>query len=107
MLVVPASTALLVLAGCGGTQDAASEDRAALAAEQVFAEEPVVTSDASGTTVVLRVTTEFDMACAVVFGRDESLGDGTYGRAAAGSPRRPSRSACCLRQPYRVRPRGL
>jgi hypothetical protein len=75
-LAVPASTALLVLAGCGGTEEAASEDQAVLAAEQVFAEDPVVVPDASGTTAVLRVTTELDMACAVVFGKDESLGEG-------------------------------
>jgi hypothetical protein len=74
-LAVPASAALLVLAGCGGTEPSASGEQV-LAAEQVFAEEPVVTPDASGTTAVLRVTTELDMACAVVFGRDESLGDG-------------------------------
>ena len=75
-LVVPASAALLVLAGCGGTEPAASGAQEVLAAEQVFAEEPVVVPDASGTTAVLRVTTELDMACAVVFGRDEALGDG-------------------------------
>jgi hypothetical protein len=75
-LVVPASAVLLVLAGCSGTGQAASEDQEVLAAEQVFAEEPVVVPDASGTTAVLRVTTELDMACAVVFGRDASLGEG-------------------------------
>ena len=72
-LVVPTS-ALLVLAGCGGTEP--SQEREVLAAEKVFTEEPVVVPDASGTTAVLRVTTELEMACAVVFGRDETLGDG-------------------------------
>jgi hypothetical protein len=94
-LVVPAS-ALLVLAGCGGTEP--SEEREVLAAEQVFAEEPVVGGAPRGPpaaprgttaprgggaapappppTAVLRVTTELDMACAVVFGQDQNLGDG-------------------------------
>lgn len=74
--LLPASSALLVLAGCGGTGQPASEEQQVLAAEQVFVENPVVVPDASGTTAVLQVTTELDMACAVVFGRDESLGDG-------------------------------
>ncbi|TFV79311.1 hypothetical protein E4P39_01285 [Blastococcus sp. CT_GayMR19] len=75
-LVVPASAALLVLTGCGGAEPAVSEEQEVRAAESVFVEEPVVVPDASGTTAVLRVTTELDLACAVVFGRDESLGDG-------------------------------
>ena len=75
-LVVPASAALLVLAGCGGSEPSESGEQEVLAAEQVFAEEPVVVPDASGTTAVLRVTTELDMACAVVFGQAETLGDG-------------------------------
>jgi F5/8 type C domain/Purple acid Phosphatase, N-terminal domain len=75
-LTVPASVAVLFLAGCGGTGTSPAGDHEVLAAEQVFAEDPVVVPDASGTTAVLQVTTELDMACAVVFGRDESLGDG-------------------------------
>ncbi len=47
-----------------------------MAAEGVFVEDPVVVPDPSGTFATLRVATELDMACAVVFGRDESLGDG-------------------------------
>ncbi|KGH45353.1 hypothetical protein IN07_18135 [Modestobacter caceresii] len=47
-----------------------------LAAEQVFVENPVVVPDVSGTFATLQVSTDLDMACAVVFGRDESLGDG-------------------------------
>lgn len=72
--MVPGSAVLLVLTGCGATEP--STEQEVLAAEQVFAEEPVVVPDASGTTAVLQVTTDLDMACAVVFGRDESLGDG-------------------------------
>lgn len=47
-----------------------------LAAESVFAGTPDVTVDPSGTFATLTVTTEVEMACAVVFGQDESLGDG-------------------------------
>lgn len=75
-LAVPASAAVLVLSGCGDAGAPSTDGRQVLAAEQVFADDPVVVPDASGTTAVLRVTTELDMACAVVFGRDESLGDG-------------------------------
>lgn len=73
-LVAPASAALLFLAGCGG--DEPTGDQEVLAAEQVFVADPVVVPDPSGTAATLRVATEVDMACAVVFGRDESLGDG-------------------------------
>ena len=68
--------AAVVLAGCGATEASTAGDQEVLAAEQVFVEPPVVVSDASGTTARLRVTTELDMACAVVYGRDESLGEG-------------------------------
>jgi hypothetical protein len=56
------------------TSDAGDEE--VRAAEQVFVEDPVVVPDPSGTSATLRVATELDMACAVVFGRDEDLGDG-------------------------------
>ncbi|SDO15179.1 F5/8 type C domain-containing protein [Geodermatophilus sp. DSM 45219] len=74
-LAVP-TLAALVLVGCGGAGTSASGDPPVLAAEQVFVDDPVVVPDAAGTSAVLRVTTELDMACAVVFGRDESLGGG-------------------------------
>jgi hypothetical protein len=72
-LSVPASAVALFLSGCAGSTASGPEVRAA---EQVFVEEPVVVPDVSGTSATLRVTTELDMACAVVFGTDESLGEG-------------------------------
>lgn len=76
MLRASGLVAVLVLTGCGAAQTSTAGDQDVLAAEQVFVEPPVVVSDASGTTARLRVTTELDMACAVVYGRDESLGEG-------------------------------
>jgi hypothetical protein len=75
-LVVAASVVVLFLAGCGGTGTSASGDHQVLAAEQVLVGDPVVMPDAAGTSATLRVATELDMACAVVFGRGSSLGDG-------------------------------
>ena len=46
------------------------------AAEDVFAEPPTVVPDPSGTSATLAVTTEIEMACAVVFGRDGEVGEG-------------------------------
>lgn len=74
--VITASAALLLLSGCGGSADPTAAGPEVLAAERVFAEAPEVVVDPSGTSATLRVSTELDMACAVVFGRDESLGDG-------------------------------
>ncbi|MDP9428425.1 MAG: discoidin domain-containing protein [Actinomycetota bacterium] len=71
--LLPAAAVALLLAGCGGAGSAGQEVRAA---EQVFVEDPVVEPDLSGTSATLRVVTDREMACAVVFGRDESLGDG-------------------------------
>lgn len=51
-------------------------DQEVLAAEDVFVDQPVVVPDPAGTSATLEVATTLDMACAVVFGRDESLGDG-------------------------------
>ncbi|MGY1984820.1 discoidin domain-containing protein [Blastococcus sp. SYSU DS0669] len=68
-----AALAVLVLAGCGAPASPGTEVRAA---EEVFVEAPVVVPDPSGTSATLEVSTTLDMACAVVFGRDESLGDG-------------------------------
>jgi hypothetical protein len=74
--LLPAAAVALLLAGCGGAGDAHSAGQEVLAAEQVFVEDPVVEPDASGTSATLRVVTDREMACAVVFGRDQSLGDG-------------------------------
>ena len=68
--------AVAVLAGCADPGAPSADEQEILAAEQVFAEEPVVVPDPSGTSATLQVSTTLDMACAVVFGRDESLGDG-------------------------------
>jgi hypothetical protein len=75
-LLVPASGTALLLSGCGGSADSTVATPEVLAAEQVFVEDPVVVPDASGTFATLRVSTDLDMACAIVFGRDDSLGDG-------------------------------
>lgn len=66
-------TAALVLAGCS---DEPVDDAAVLAAEDVFDGELDVVPDPSGVTATLRVTTSIDMACAVVYGTTEALGDG-------------------------------
>ncbi len=78
-LLPAAAVVALVLSGCGGSGDAGgagSAGQEVRAAEQVFVEDPVVEPDVSGTSATLRVVTDREMACAVVFGRDESLGDG-------------------------------
>jgi hypothetical protein len=70
-VALPAAVAL-VLSGCSAT----TSDQTVLAAEDVFVEAPVVVPDVSGTSATLQVSTELEMACAVVFGTDEQLGDG-------------------------------
>jgi hypothetical protein len=70
------AAALVVLAGCGGSSAGPTADQEVRAAEQVFDEAPVVVPDPSGTSATVQVSTDIDMACAVVFGRDESLGEG-------------------------------
>lgn len=74
LLLVP--VAVVVLTGCAGPAAPPPAAPDVLAAEQVFAEAPVVVPDPAGTSATLQVTTTIDMACAVVFGRDRSLGDG-------------------------------
>ncbi|CCG01758.1 discoidin domain-containing protein [Blastococcus saxobsidens] len=74
LLLLP--VAVVVLAACADPAAPTSAGREVLPAEEVFVETPVVEPDASGTSATLRVSTDIDMACAVVFGRDESLGDG-------------------------------
>ncbi len=71
-LVALPAAAVLVLSGCGATEP----EGTVLAAEDVFVETPVVVPDISGTSATLQVSTELDMACAVVFGTEEELGDG-------------------------------
>ena len=66
--------ATLTLTGCSSTP--ASGDQQVLAAESVFVDAPTVVADVSGTFATLRVDTGVDMACAVVFGTDQSLGGG-------------------------------
>lgn len=73
---VVALTAVLVLAGCSDESGDTSGDTAVLAAEDVFDGELDVVPDTSGTTATLAVTTSIDMACAVVYGTTEALGEG-------------------------------
>lgn len=47
-----------------------------LAAEDLFEQTPEVVVDPSGTFATLSVTTTLDMACAVVYGQSEELGEG-------------------------------
>lgn len=47
-----------------------------LSAEDVFVDAPDVTVDPAGTSATLSVTTDLEMACAVVFGQSEDLGEG-------------------------------
>lgn len=79
-VLVGLTCSVLLLTGCGvggGAEDAAAaEDQTVLAAEDVFVEAPVVVPDISGTSATLQASTEVDMACAVVFGTSEQLGDG-------------------------------
>lgn len=64
----------LLAAGCAdGDGEGGTDVRAA---EEIFEADPVVETDPSGTAAVLRVETRLDMACAVVWGTTESLGDG-------------------------------
>ncbi|WP_346621782.1 discoidin domain-containing protein [Blastococcus montanus] len=71
-----APVAVVLLAGCAAPAVPSAAGPEVRAAEQVFVEAPVVVPDPSGTTATLQVSTSIDMACAVVFGRDESLGEG-------------------------------
>ncbi len=75
-LLGAASAVVLLLSACGGSGDPRSAGQEVGAAEQVFLADPVVVPDASGTFATLRVATDREMACAVVFGPDESLGGG-------------------------------
>jgi hypothetical protein len=70
-VALPAA-AVLALSGCAASEPSGT----VLAAEDVFVGEPLVVPDISGTSATLHVSTELDMACAVVFGTDELLGDG-------------------------------
>lgn len=71
ILALPVA-AVLTLAGCA----APAADGSVLVAEDVFEQAPVVVPDISGTSATLQVSTDLEMACAVVFGTDERLGDG-------------------------------
>ncbi len=90
MALVPSSGVALPLAGCRGTTGQRADAPTVLAAEGVFVEDPVVVPEPSGTFATLRVSTELDMACAVVFGRDESLGDGIATDTDMGGGRTPT-----------------
>lgn len=64
--------ATMAATACSGNSD----DVGVAAAEEVFDGELVVEPDPSGTSATVAVTTTFDLACAVVYGTTESLGDG-------------------------------
>lgn len=80
-IVALPTAAVLLMSGCASSEadradGVTATDPQVLAAEDVFIEAPVVVPDISGTSATLQVSTELDMACAVVFGTDEQLGDG-------------------------------
>ncbi len=62
------------LAACSGSDGSAAVE--VLAAEDAFSEAPDITVDPAGTSATLSVTTDLEMACAVVFGQSEDLGEG-------------------------------
>lgn len=69
-----AAVVVLALGACGGAGGEATVD--VQAAESVFTDTPEIAVDSSGTFATLSVATDLDMACAVVFGQSEELGDG-------------------------------
>lgn len=71
-----AALAVVGLGACSGTSDPPAPAAAVLAAEDVFEDAPAIEVDPSGTSATLSVTTDLEMACAVVFGQSEALGDG-------------------------------
>lgn len=73
-LVACAALAVVSLAACSGSDVA--EPVEVLAAEDVFTDTPEVRIDPAGTSATLSVTTDLEMACAVVFGKSVDLGDG-------------------------------
>lgn len=80
-IVALPTAAVLLMSGCASSEadradGVTATDPQVLAAEDVFIEAPVVVPDISGISATLQVSTELDMACAVVFGTDEQLGDG-------------------------------
>ncbi len=62
------------LAACSGSE--APQPVGVVAAEDVFADAPDITVDPAGTSATLSVTTDLEMACAVVYGQSEKLGEG-------------------------------
>lgn len=63
-------------ADMGTAATGATPQAQVLAAEDVFEQDPEVVVDPSGTFATLTVTTSLDMACAVVYGQTEELGEG-------------------------------
>jgi hypothetical protein len=70
---VATSALIIAVAGCTAGDD---NDASVLPAEDVFADELIVTPDPGGTSASVSVTTALDMACAVVYGTTPDLGDG-------------------------------
>jgi hypothetical protein len=89
----PMLAATLALAACGGsggskgaadTASAAADSGvtptptgAALPAEPLFVGKPQIVADPGGASATLKVSTKSKVACKVVFGRDESVADGS------------------------------
>ncbi len=84
---VPTVALLIGLAGCAGSDTEGAQQPSdstqssvapsgVLPAETLFAAAPEIAVDPSGTFATLSVTTNLDMACAVVFGQSDVLGDG-------------------------------
>lgn len=70
---VATSALIIAAAGCTSGDD---QGTSVLPAEDVFADELIVTPDPAGTSANVSVTTALDMACAVVYGTTPELGDG-------------------------------
>lgn len=92
LILAPLLAAALALAGCGGSDaanDAADTVSAAattepaagggetLPAEDLFDGKPEIVADPGGASATLKVTTKSKVACEVVFGKDESVADGS------------------------------
>jgi len=70
VLLFSAATGL-ALAACGGGDDS---DQSILSAEPIIVGDIIVTPDPSGTSAVLSADTTIPVACAVIYGTDDSFG---------------------------------
>src|SRR3954447_22212595 len=95
LIAVPLLTGTLVLAACGGSDEAkestgtsaaespstastAGSDTAdALPAEDLFDGSPKIVADPGGASATLQVSTKSKVACKVVYGKTEDVSDGS------------------------------